>query len=89
MLQGKSVDIALAYTEINEIKFQMLNIRQDIDKQFHVNYLEAVRMASKCSVTPLMPRIVSLQNHQNNTPASSPEIFFVGQSQYLCCIAQS
>ena len=80
--QGKLVDIALAYTEINEIKSQMLNIRQDIDEQFHVVYLQAVRMPSKVSVTPWMPRIVSLQNHRNNTPASSPEIFFVGQLQY-------
>ena len=73
-LQGKSVDFTLAYT-INEIKSQMLNIRQDIDEQFHVVYLQAVRMASKCFVTPSMPRIVSLQN-RNNTPAPSPEIFF-------------
>ena len=31
-LQEKSVDIALAYTEINKINSQMLNKRRDIDE---------------------------------------------------------
>ena len=75
-LQGKSVDIALVYTKIIEIKCQMLNIRHDIDEQFHLFYLEAVRMASKFSVTQSMPRILSLQNHRNNISAYSPKNYF-------------
>ena len=50
----------------------MLIIRQGID----VVYLQAVRMASKFSVTQSMPRIVSLQNRRNNTPTSLPENHF-------------
>ena len=72
-LQGSTVDILQAFSEIESIKDNYKSLRTNINEQFHRIYEHVVFVAAKVNVEPERPRIAGRQAHRNNAPTTENE----------------
>ncbi|XP_065664616.1 52 kDa repressor of the inhibitor of the protein kinase-like [Hydra vulgaris] len=75
-LQGRTVDIIMAYHEIAEVKSVYKDILRNMDEEFSRVYTQAERMARSVNTEPTKPRTVRRQIMRNNAPAINPEEYY-------------
>ena len=75
-LQGRTVDIIMAYHEIAEVKSAYKGILRNMDEEFSRIYTQAERMARSVNTEPTKPRTVGRQIMRNNAPAINPEEYY-------------
>ena len=51
-------------------------ILENVDKEANVIYQQALRMADKFCIEPVIPRTAMRQAHRNNVPAETPLIYY-------------
>ena len=72
-LQGSTIDIVQAFSEIESITDNYKSLRTDINEQLHRIYEHAVFMAAKFNVEQERPGIAGRQAHRNNAPTTENE----------------
>ena len=75
-LQGRTVDIIMAYHEIAEVKSVNKDILRNMNEEFSRVYTQAERMARSVNTEPTKPRTVGRQIMRNNAPAINPEEYY-------------
>ena len=70
-LEGRSVDIAHAFNEVESVVNYLGAVRSNIDSEFDTIYKQAVRMAERMNVTPSTPRMAQRQTHRYNIEAAN------------------
>ena len=76
-LQGRALDIVMAYQEINTVIEDMTEIRNNIETVYKRIYNQAVRIAEKMDVEPMLPRIAKRQQNRNNVQTTdTPEEYY-------------
>ena len=63
-LQGKAIDIAKAFKDIEAVKADFHAIRSGVVEEFSEIYDQAERLGALIGVEPLMPRIAQRQSHR-------------------------
>ena len=63
-LQGKAIDIAKAFNNIEAVKADFHAIRSGVVEEFSKIYDQAERLGALIGVEPLMPRIAQRQSHR-------------------------
>ena len=77
-LQGRALDIVMAYQEINTVIEDMTEIRNNIETVYKRIYDQAVRIAEKMDVEPMLPRIAKRQQNRNNVQTTdTPEDSYI------------
>lgn len=73
---GRSIDIAMATSEINAVKARINQYLERVDTYHAEWYGQAVRLGSKIGSEEYMPRLCSIQTHRSNTPANTAEEYY-------------
>ena len=76
-LQSTAIDIANAYSMVDEIKELYSQVRANADATFHPIYEQAILMANKVGTEPSKPRIAGRQEHRSNTPSDTVEQYYL------------
>ena len=75
-LQGSYTDIARAHRDINQVKKQVKQNRNDLDKFHSLVYNKACSIARDIGVQEDMPRTTSHQQHRSNPSCKSPKDYY-------------
>ena len=71
-LQKRESDIYKAYSQVNCVKDDLKALRNGIDALFLMWYGPCVELGKEYNIALSMPRTAQMQQHRNDTPASSP-----------------
>ena len=72
----RTADTVYAYNNMQEAVDNLNYIWENVDKEADVIYQQALRMADKLCIEPVIPRTVMRQAHRNNVPAETPLIYY-------------
>ena len=75
-LQGRSIDVAHAFNEVESVVNDLGAVRSNIDSEFDTIYKQAVRMAERMNVTPSTPCMAQIQMHRDNIKAANTKEYF-------------
>ena len=75
-LQGRSIDIIAAYNDIEEVKGDYNDMRENIDTVFKRVYDQSVMMANQLSVSVEKPRVARKMQFRANHPSDTVEDYF-------------
>jgi hypothetical protein len=67
-LQGASLDILEAFSDVEDVKNVFKSLRKDPEAEFKKIYEHAIRMADSVNVEPSKPRTAGRQQHRCNAP---------------------
>ena len=73
---GAYSDIVYAYNNMQEAVDNLNYIRENVDKEADVIYQQALGMADKLCIEPVIPRTVMRQAYRNNVPAETPLMYY-------------
>jgi hypothetical protein len=77
LLQKKTLDICTAYSEVDNVKLSLAQVRQNIDIVHQAWYQAAVTIGDKIHAPePSIPRRCSRQSNRGNVPGDSPEVYY-------------
>ncbi|XP_065177014.1 52 kDa repressor of the inhibitor of the protein kinase-like [Sycon ciliatum] len=77
LLQGSSMDVFTAYTEIADVRECIKSARLNSDERFADIFREAEQSVDKMGADDLrIPRRCATQRHRSNLPATTPEEFW-------------
>lgn len=93
-LQKVAQDVSSAYKEVADITQCIKDLRDTVDKAFHVWFQKARTMAQTLGVTIEKPRVAGRQTLRDNQPADTPEVYYritvaVPFLDHLCTELQS
>lgn len=73
---GRSLDIALAKSEIDLVRQKLLEYRERVDTYHTAWYEEALSLAVSLDITESKPRTCARMQHRSNIPAEDPSTYY-------------
>ena len=76
-LQGRTIDVVAAYTQVESCILDMEHIRGSIEDEYEQIFKQSERLAAKIGLEPSIPRTVAIQRYRNNVPADCPQTYYL------------